>query len=580
MRERACAVGLVVTLALGAVTGQAHAVGRLLVPADASAKLVRVRVAMADAPARTTMWMSALVGGAAPKIAWVVPVAPGTLADRASGRWMTALDDATAPRVFPPNTTLGCGDPGFFENTAQPPTAGELPVASAEILGSLDEVAGYALRSGLAFGPEDRTVLDAHGTRFLGFLFSNPGAGVWTEPVRLTYPEAQRSLALDLLRGSSPAPLTVFVVGDQGHSASGLLQVPADRMTITWSFLDKQSDYLSVRAETLASHRGGLAVNEYSGPAALFDWTLLPDGAGFVAPAAVSYLENELGSAEVERLGCVDKIAGFAVQTERASLPCAPGGLARVPQANGTDPACSESAGFDAHRLACGSASELAHALGGMSPDAVLTRIELLVADSTPSEVELVANATPERGCALRASRLVGGDCPAPVVGTGGASSGGAPVGQQGSGGSAEGTETTTNDPGPGTVVVVDSGCSSSSSSPPPDDTTQDGCSCGSGTSSDSSDSSGDGCGSGGGDGCGSGGSDGYSGDTCGSSGGGSGYSGDTCSGGGSDCSLGRPRHRRVRLSAWVVVSAMILWPLRRRSRAKCRLASTHSRPQ
>jgi hypothetical protein len=246
-----------------------------------------------------------------------------------------------------------------------------------------------------------------------------------------------------------------------------------------------------------------------------------------------------------------------------------------VPLGDGLEPICREpelGSSFDARSLACGGAVEVAYALGGLGPDAVLTRFELLVAESTPGELELSSEATPELGCAIRASGFTGAACGV-TAGTGGTSSGGAPVGQQGTGGQEPSSETTWDDPESPAAVVVDAGCSS----PPPDGTTDDGCDGGSDTSSGS-----DGCCSSSDDGysgdtCGSS-SDGYSGDTCGSSSGGDGcgssgggYSGDTCSSGGGECSLRRARRHRVRLSAWVMFAAMVLGPLRRLGRRPAR---------
>jgi hypothetical protein len=579
MRQRVRALGLVVTLASAAVAGRADAVGRLLVPAGSSALPSRVRVALANAPGRTTLWVSTTLAGEAARVAWIVPVEPGTLADRASNRWLSALDDATAPRIFPPAAASGpgCGTPGLFEPTAEPPTTDELALTAAETLGSLDEVEAYAVSEELALGSQDRQVLGAHaaGARFLGLLFQAPRPGVWTEPVRITYPGSHSSLALDLLRGSSPVPTSLLLLGDQGFRASGLLEVPAERLMITWSTGVGRSDYLSVRAATLELHGGGVAVSEYSASAGLFDWTALPDGAGFVASGPITYFERELGAARVDALGCAARLGAFAEQTARASLPCPPGALARVPLGDGSDPSCPEpdlGSSFDAQSLVCGGADEVAYALGGLSPDAVLTRLELLAADSTPGELELRSEATPELGCAIRASGFTGAACGV-ATGTGGTSSGGAPLGQQGTGGTEPSGETTWDDPESPAAVVVDAGCSG----PPPDGTTGDGCDGDSGTSSGS-----DGCCSSSGDGysgdtCGSS-NDGYSGDTCGSSSGGDGcgssgggYSGDTCSSGGGECSLRRVRRLRVRLSAWVMFAAVLVGPLRRWGRRRAR---------
>jgi hypothetical protein len=442
-------------------------------------------------------------------------------------------------------------------------------VAAAETLSSLEELEAYALSHELVLGSEDRQVLGAYG-RFLGLLFQALRPRVWTEPVRITYPTSHSSLGLDLLRGRSPVSLTLLILGDQGFAASGLLEVPAERLTITWSVPAGQSDYLSVRAATLGLHRGGVAVSEYSASAALFDWIALPDGAGIVAPGPVTYFER----AGVDALGCAASLADFAEQTERASMLCPPGALARVPMGDGTDPRCPEPApgsSFDAHRLACGGADEVAYALGGLGPTAVVTRLELLVADGTPAGLELHSEATPERGCAIRASGLVGADCGPVVSGTGGSSFGGAPVGQQGTGGVGLTTETE-DDPGSPGDVVVDASCSSSRDGCGSDTNTgSEGCcaSSGDGYSGDTCGSSSDG------DGCGSSG-DGYSGDTCGSSSGGDGcgssgggYSGDTCSGGGGNCSLKRARRHRTRLSGWVMFAAMVLGPLRRWGRRR-----------
>src|ERR1700761_3225622 len=100
--------GLLTAALLGG-SRDARATGAIVTSPDGASSTTEVRVAVSSTGTRTSRWASIHVHGAATSFAWVVPVKPNAFVDLASDGWLEALEDATAPRVVPPDAAPPCG---------------------------------------------------------------------------------------------------------------------------------------------------------------------------------------------------------------------------------------------------------------------------------------------------------------------------------------------------------------------------------------------------------------------------------------------------------------------------------------
>src|SRR5260221_2149053 len=91
--KRAAAVAA--CLALLGSAGDAEAAGLWLTTGDVSPR--DMRLAVAQGPAGTTVWVNVAFGSWPTTLALVLPVPSGTMVDVASDAWLEALEVATAP---------------------------------------------------------------------------------------------------------------------------------------------------------------------------------------------------------------------------------------------------------------------------------------------------------------------------------------------------------------------------------------------------------------------------------------------------------------------------------------------------
>ncbi|MGH7296029.1 MAG: DUF2330 domain-containing protein, partial [Polyangiaceae bacterium] len=134
---------------------RARAMGAIVTRPGGSSSTTQVRLAVSSTGTRTSRWASIGVHGDGAPFAWVIPVKPDAFVDLASDAWLEALEDATTPRVVPPDSSPPCG-PGGVELegslshlvTTAPDAAGIVPDAAT--LGVVLAQWGLALPDDLA----------------------------------------------------------------------------------------------------------------------------------------------------------------------------------------------------------------------------------------------------------------------------------------------------------------------------------------------------------------------------------------------------------------------------------------------
>jgi hypothetical protein len=601
-RVRALASVSGALLCLLASPSPARAAGRLLRPAGSSLAPVAARIAVAPSPSSETFWVSLGVSGGPGRFALVVPVAPGSSVDPTLDAWFDALDAATAPRVRPPLGAPACGKTsgGSMESTATT-QSGTLGPSKVATFSSVPEVSVFALSEGFAFGSADQSALEASGAvRFVALSYETKTSNATTETVRFALPSAGSEIALGLLEASSHADVTLYTIAPFRARAAGAAELEPDQLMTTWHVLDGKSDYVERRRELLLAGKGASWLTEATGATPLFGWNVLPAGAGSIAPAVKTYLDQahaeDAGVPPAD--GCLtavwDAVAAGKLGAH-VGPACAPGLLGTVP-ADGGAPACDETPGpgeIAAQSLRCGAADDLALAFAGMNPEELrLTRASSVLGSATPAALAVSATKGDSISVLITATDADTTGCVqgnGPSGGAGG-SGGGGWYGGNG-GGNGYGASDGYEQPAPvvnqeGSSTQVDVSCSagnngtSDSCSGDSQSSSGNGDTCGGDSSSGSdSSSSGDTCGgdsssssSGDGDTCGgSSSSSSGDGDTCSSSS--SGSSGDSCGSSGSsgsgDCSIGRGRRPPIRLSAFTLGLFALAFPLRRLTRKR-----------
>jgi hypothetical protein len=513
-------------------------------PAGA-ASTTDVRVAVSSTGARTSRWVSLHVHGNATAFAWVVPVKPSAFVDLTSDAWLESLEDATAPRVVPPDVTPACGTGGVEVDGTLSHVVTTVPdsVATATDTATLvSTLAGW----GLAVPSDLAPLLDAAGADgdgFVALLYSTASPDVVTRTVRIV-DTSPAMIPLALTSGSSGVTVTAYAFTTGSVSLGTAPALAVDPTMLLWQ-ADDTSTYVPVR-NTLLSTNPGAWLAETAGHPELFDGELVP-GSSAIAALAPTYFSRAwtYGDASDAPSACSAAASAIATSLSPVGIACAAGSLARLGSAS-----CAEAPSegdVPPDDLRCGGISDdLAIALSGMAPaGAWLTRAQSALSPGSfgaDTSVSPDANASPATGPVVTCSGY--DETCGQGSGSGGAPSGGS---TGSSGGAASGGGS--SDPGSGGNVastvgnVVGAALDATSS-------TDDGC------GGDSSEDSGDSCSSDGGGGDSSGGED--------------------CSGDSSpDCTLARPRGRHAPTSRILLLVVALAAVARRRGRSAVRLPAS-----
>jgi hypothetical protein len=523
-------------LATGTLTSaRAHAMGAVVSSPPGSSSTTDVRIAVSSTGTRTSRWVSLHVHGTATAFAWVIPVKPSAFVDLTSDAWLESLEDATAPRVVPPEVPPPCGEGGVEVDGELSHVVTSMPdsVATAADAPTLTgTLAGW----GLAVTDDLAPLVDAAGAdgdSFVALLYSTGSADVVTRTVRIV-DTSSPTIPLALTSGTSNVTVTAyaFSTGEVTFGASPALAL--DPATLLW-LADGSSTYAPVRDTLLTTNPGAWLV-ESAGNPELFDGEPVP-GAGSIPALAPTYFSRAwtYGDATGAPATCTAASSAIAESPLAMAVACPAGSLAHF-----GDPSCVEAPAdgeLPPDDLRCGGiADDLAIALSGMAPaGAWLTRARsVLAANDFGSSPALVPDANASPAGPVIACSGYGETC----GGTGGGGPPTPPGGTSSSSGGAGGSGGGNSDPGGGNSVgstvgnVLGAALDASSS-------TDDGC------DGDSSDDGGDSCSSDGGDASG----------------------GDDCSGDSSpDCTIGRPRGRAP-TSRFLLLVVALAAAARRRGR-------------
>ncbi len=593
---------------LGTVSGHAWAAGAWL--PSGTFKPVEQRVAVASGPDRTTLWTSLRFDASAGPVGIVVPAPPGASLDFSSDAWFEALDDATAPRIFPPSGVSpfcpgGMGPDHLFENTGSTGHTPSLKVDDLAVLDDVTAVSTWASQGGLDLAPDAEATLGSlSGVRFVALRFQAPGGAALTPTLRIAMPGAPPMLPLALTRASAgDLRVTTWLIGEQRGYVVGSTPVKLPPSSLWWEAKEKKSNYEDQRHKGLFAQGGDGTLLECAGHGPLVDNLSIAEGTASIQGIVTTFFEraSSYGDANVDPSSCIAQAAVVLGQPSKVAASCPRADLGVI---DGV-PTCKEAptgGEIDPAKLRCGGSSDdLAVALSSLSPaEAWLTRQTLEIpsgqagADWSLAFVNgpamkpiLTAKGVDLSGCSgsssSSSSTSAGPSSSSSSSSTVSVGAGVVSGGSQSSGvGSGPGSGGSGGDDASGPDVYVDTSCNCSG---PVDtsgyDSSSDSCDSADtgGDSCDSSETGGDSCSSAdGGDSCDSS----SGGDSCDSGGGGescdggggdvdcSGGGGDLdCGGGGADCSIGKGAQRRrgVKLSPIALSLIAVIAPLRRRGR-------------
>ena len=419
-------------------SANARAMGAIIsAPAGASSP-TEVRVAVSSTGTRTSRWASMRVHGLASSFAWVMPVKPDAFVDLASDAWMEALEDATAPRVVPPDDAPPCG-PGGVELegdlshivTTSPDAASIAPDATT--LGTT--LAGW----GLAL-PDDLVPLvgtaGADGDSFLVLRYTNAGTDVMTRTVRIVDSSAE---LVPLGWTSAPTAIDVTAYAlTQGGARLGFETLDLDPAALVWRD-DGSSTYRAVRDALLAGNPGAWLL-ETAGHGPLFDGQTAPAPVSALTPSYFT-LAATYGDTSGDADSCAAAAVAAGVEGSPVALACPAGALATGPDASCTEIVEPDAVSPDLFRCA-GAADDLALAMSGLTPaGAWLTRARTLIAPTAPAaDAPVTSNAGVESGGPVIACTSYEDGCaPPPPPGGGGGSGATGGGGAAGSGGGSTG---------------------------------------------------------------------------------------------------------------------------------------------
>ena len=492
--------------------------------------------------------MSLHVHGSATAFAWILPVKASALVDLASDAWLESLEDATAPRVVPPDVTPACGaggvevegDIGHAVTTAPDAVAVAAdPPSLVAVLGGW----GFAADRGSGAGARRR---GGRRRRLPGVaLLRCAGGRGDADRARRRLLSGERPLAMT--GGASTVNVTAYAFS-AGPAALGTGPSLALNPSLILWLDDGTSTYASVRDAALSENPGAWLIED-ADPQMLFQGEPIP-GLGAIPALTPTYFSRAgaYGDASGSPEECTAAATALASSDALVAPACPSGALSQVGQ-----PGCQETVDdgqVSPDPLRCGGiADDLAMALSGLAPAAAwLTRARSVIAPVTLGVNSPLAAAAPAAPAAVLTGPLL--TCIAYDNPCGADNGGTAPAPPTSSSSSGSGSSSGSAGQDPGSGNGVGSAVGTGIDVPLDSDDADQGC------GGDSSDDSGDSC-----SGDPSGGDPGSAGDDCSGS-----PSSDDCAlaGRSGDAPTGRRHGPASRLLLLVVAGAAVA---RRRGR-------------
>ncbi len=359
-----------VTAALLLSSPLTHASGAVLSYEGASDPTVDVEIAVAVTPFGTTRW-TRLTVDQAEHVLWLLPARPGAAIDWTTDTWLTALHDASTPRVAPPTTSPPCGMPTATQRVPPwSPIATKTLPRAVTIHMSENELRRHASARGFAIGDAvGAKVRDAYagGSAFVAVELSSDG-GVRSTPTLRVSDDGPAVVPLALTGSrTSMVRVTAMILGEGSATIPG-----AQPLEPRWG--SAGSTFARDRQTALANGGGSVWLVESTSHDVVFDGVAVPH-AEPIEPLSTSYFRD--GSGQPPR-DCNASARRAASSTGTVGRLCAAGAVARVPGGA----ACIPTSGsIDPAAFVCATGNDdLALALAGTAPRfTAITRLTGLI---------------------------------------------------------------------------------------------------------------------------------------------------------------------------------------------------------
>jgi hypothetical protein len=354
---------------------------------------IEQRVAVAVSSKQTTIWTNLRLDTAANPVGLIVPVPPGAALDHGSDAWLEALDEATAPRVFPPvGTTYVCPgtspDPGAkgFHDTTHPLPLSAIEPAEATVLPDVPAVLNWATTHGFSISPATKAALDSMvGMRFFAERFTPNSAPFFSSTLRVVLPGSNPVLPLTLTQaGSSNLRVTGWFVGAGRATLTGSAPLKLQMSDLQWLATSQTSNYLEMRDAALFAAGPSASVTEASSHAALVQNYPLPDGKSSINSVITAYFQRAATYSDIgansNAAACIIDATTAAQNSQNVAHACPRANLGVV---DGS-PSCTEAPNgmeVDPAKLRCGGQTDdLALALSDLQPaNTWITRLTMIV---------------------------------------------------------------------------------------------------------------------------------------------------------------------------------------------------------
>jgi Uncharacterized protein conserved in bacteria (DUF2330) len=356
------------------------------------------RVAVAVSPKQTTIWTNLRVDTAAGPVGLIVPVPPGAALDHSSDAWFEALDDTTAPRIFPqsgatpvcPGTSPDPNALGFHNTTFATPL-GAIEPTEATVLSDVAAVVAWANTHGFSISPATKTALEGlSGMRFFAERFVPNTSPFFSSTLRVVLPSTTPMLPLALTQaGMSNLRVTAWFLGAGRATLTGSTPLKLQMTDLQFFAQSQASNYVEIRDNALLAAGPKASVTETASNTLLDENMPIAQGTSSIPALVAGYFQRTAAyfDGNADPADCIQS-AGFAADsTQNVSHACPRADLGVV---DGS-PSCTEAPSgseVDPAKLRCGGrADDLALALSDLQPAGVwVTRMTMMVPKDTSGQ--------------------------------------------------------------------------------------------------------------------------------------------------------------------------------------------------
>ncbi|MBK8252718.1 MAG: DUF2330 domain-containing protein [Polyangiaceae bacterium] len=407
-------------LAASFSSNSAEACGGCFVPPAENTVVSGHRMALSISQTQTVLWDQIQYQGDPEDFSWVLPIKPGARIEAADNAWFETLEASTKMSITAPplqcqggDSAFGCGQAGSFAlaeaagGDFENGSGGGVTVVKQETVGPYDSVTlssedPAALTQWLEshnydIPDEIKPIIASYvedGFDFIALRLT-PGKGVnLMSPVRVVMQGASPVLPLRMVAAGTGAftGVVLYVIGEGRWTTENHPEFPVPFEDLEWDGSVNESNYASLRTQTLSQNGGKAWISTYASGDNMF-------GQGYYDEWDGQYYASGIGNVYIGTMLAENGSNAGEVGTcqEAVSQAGQEAGVIVDPCDHETGECAEVGAGeIDARKFACGELTDLATALVGMHPaDVWVTRLEAnLPRFALAEDLQLKANSS------------------------------------------------------------------------------------------------------------------------------------------------------------------------------------------